>query len=70
MLKGFITSHTVIVLMRRNAANITQLKTKMIRRMPWNGLRFSFFIIDISFCCLCLLYAGKRLLVASSNCEV
>jgi len=71
MLKGFIASHTVIVLKRRNAAIITQLKTKMIRQTPWNGHRFSFFIIYICFCQLfCLLYARKRLLVASSNCEV
>jgi len=70
MLKLFIASHTVIVLKRRNAAILTQLKTKMIRQTPWNGLRFSFVITDIRFCRLYLLYAGKRLLVASSNCEV
>jgi len=29
MLKGFIASHTVIVLKRRNAAIITQLKAKI-----------------------------------------
>ena len=32
MLKGFIASHTVIILKRRNAAIITQLKTKMMRQ--------------------------------------
>ena len=44
---GFMASHTVNVLKGRNATSniIIQLRTKMIRQTPSNGLIFSFSVI-------------------------